>query len=125
VEKAKRWFNRAVTFAPDVGDIWAWFYRFLLEHGTESDREEIKRKCAQANPTHGEYWRYISRSRENQKKSTEERLELTSSLLQSPGAFDPGPYSPHNAKKVENGEVRKMHEEKIKVENGGDRNEFK
>jgi len=27
VDKARNWFNRAVTLAPDVGEFWAQFYR--------------------------------------------------------------------------------------------------
>lgn len=30
VDKARNWFNRAVTLAPDVGDFWAQFYRCSL-----------------------------------------------------------------------------------------------
>ena len=31
VKKARNWFNRAVTVEPDLGDTWAWFYKFELE----------------------------------------------------------------------------------------------
>lgn len=34
VEKARSWFNRAVTLNPDVGDHWAHFYKFECQFGT-------------------------------------------------------------------------------------------
>mmetsp|Transcript_35641 Transcript_35641/g.55625 ORF Transcript_35641/g.55625 Transcript_35641/m.55625 type:complete len:924 (-) Transcript_35641:135-2906(-) len=94
IEKSKRWFGRAVAFAPDIGDIWAWHYRFMLEHGTEAEQNEVVRKCTDAAPTRGEYWRYLSRQAEHQKKGVKEMLELIVSRLGSPGSMDQGPYIP-------------------------------
>jgi pre-mRNA-processing factor 6 len=34
VEKARSWFNRAVTLNPDIGDHWAHFYKFECQFGT-------------------------------------------------------------------------------------------
>jgi len=33
--KAREWFLRTVKIDPDLGDAWAYFYRFELTHGTE------------------------------------------------------------------------------------------
>ena len=33
--KAREWFQRAVKIDPDLGDTWAHFYKFELQHGTE------------------------------------------------------------------------------------------
>lgn len=33
--KAREWFQRAVKIEPDLGDTWAYFYKFELQHGTE------------------------------------------------------------------------------------------
>ena len=35
VNKAREWFNRAAKLDPDLGDTWAYFYKFELQHGTE------------------------------------------------------------------------------------------
>jgi len=32
VDKARSWLNRAVTLAPDIGDFWALYYKFELQH---------------------------------------------------------------------------------------------
>ena len=35
MSKAREWFQRAVKIEPDLGDTWANFYKFELQHGTE------------------------------------------------------------------------------------------
>ena len=35
INKAREWFQRAVKIDPDLGDAWAFYYKFELEHGTE------------------------------------------------------------------------------------------
>ena len=35
LSKAREWFQRAVKIEPDLGDLWAYFYRFELQNGTE------------------------------------------------------------------------------------------
>lgn len=35
LKKAREWFQRAVKIDPDLGDTWAYFYKFELIHGTE------------------------------------------------------------------------------------------
>lgn len=94
IDKAKRWFQRAVAIAPENGDLWAWNYKFLLEHGSDEEKEELKKKCAAANPRHGEYFRFIARKVENQKKPVHELLQMTVSMLGLPGHMDAGPYQP-------------------------------
>jgi pre-mRNA-processing factor 6 len=34
LDKARSWFERAANANPDLGDSWAWWYKFELEHGT-------------------------------------------------------------------------------------------
>ena len=40
-EKARSWCNRAVTLDPDLGDAWANYYAFELQHGTEEQQKEV------------------------------------------------------------------------------------
>lgn len=35
ITKAREWFQRTVKIEPDLGDAWALFYKFELQHGTE------------------------------------------------------------------------------------------
>ena len=35
INKTKDWLNRTVKIDPDLGDAWAYFYRFELQHGSE------------------------------------------------------------------------------------------
>jgi pre-mRNA-processing factor 6 len=35
LEKAMTWFEKAIVSDSDHGDGWAWYYKFLLQHGTE------------------------------------------------------------------------------------------
>jgi pre-mRNA-processing factor 6 len=35
LNKCREWFNRALKIEPDLGDTWAYFYKFELIHGTE------------------------------------------------------------------------------------------
>lgn len=35
LEKAVRWFEKAIFLDSDLGDTWAWYYKFLIQHGTE------------------------------------------------------------------------------------------
>ena len=34
VGKARQWFARTLKVEPDLGDAWAYFYKFELNHGT-------------------------------------------------------------------------------------------
>ena len=35
LDKAMSWFEKAIVLDSDLGDTWAWYYKFLLQHGTE------------------------------------------------------------------------------------------
>lgn len=35
LEKASSWFEKAILLDSDLGDTWGWYYRFLLQHGTD------------------------------------------------------------------------------------------
>jgi len=38
ITKAREWFHRTVKIDSDLGDAWAFFYKFELQHGTEVRR---------------------------------------------------------------------------------------
>ncbi|PWA91115.1 hypothetical protein CTI12_AA093040 [Artemisia annua] len=75
IDKARRWLNRAVTLAPDVGDFWGLLYKFELQYGTEEQQKEVLRKCIAAEPKHGEKWQPISKAVENSHQPVEAILK--------------------------------------------------
>ncbi|KAI1773576.1 pre-mRNA splicing factor [Hypoxylon cercidicola] len=81
LEKAQNWFEKALVRDSDLGDSWAWYYKFLLEHGTEEKREEVISKCIGVEPRHGEVWQSVAKNPKNAKKSVEEVLKLVTAEL--------------------------------------------
>ncbi|XP_046863113.1 pre-mRNA-processing factor 6-like [Xenia sp. Carnegie-2017] len=75
VTKAREWFNRAVKLDPDLGDIWAYFYKFEQQHGTENQQENVLKRCEIAEPHHGETWCTISKAVRNWRKKTKDILQ--------------------------------------------------
>lgn len=74
IDKARNWFNRAVALNADLGDTWAHFYRFEMQHGTEEQRKEVVTRCVTAEPRHGELWTRVSKAPGNSRLSTEQVL---------------------------------------------------
>ncbi|KAK3931821.1 Pre-mRNA-processing factor 6 [Frankliniella fusca] len=73
-QKCRDWFNRTVKIEPDLGDAWAYFYKFELLNGTEETQEEVRKRCIAAEPHHGEAWCAVSKDIKNWRMSTEEVL---------------------------------------------------
>lgn len=75
-EKARKWFDRAIVLNPDIGDIWARFYLFELQAGTQEQQEKVKAACIAAEPKHGEIWASVMKNMKNRGKSVAQGLEL-------------------------------------------------
>ncbi|XP_010522629.1 PREDICTED: protein STABILIZED1 [Tarenaya hassleriana] len=71
VDKARSWLKRAVTLAPDVGDFWALYYKFELQHGSDENQKEVLANCAVAEPKYGEKWQPIAKAVENAHQTVE------------------------------------------------------
>ncbi|PGH00799.1 pre-mRNA-processing factor 6 [Blastomyces parvus] len=82
LDKAMTWFEKAIVSNSDLGDVWAWYYKFLLQHGTDEKREDVISKCISNEPKHGEVWQSIAKDPANAHKSTEEILKLTAARLE-------------------------------------------
>ncbi|EGP86941.1 unnamed protein product [Zymoseptoria tritici ST99CH_3D1] len=82
LDKADSWFQKAVLLDPDYGDTWAWWYKFLLQHGTDEKRAEVVEKCVQNEPKHGEYWQGVRKAPENAGKGIEEVLKIVARGLE-------------------------------------------
>jgi pre-mRNA-processing factor 6 len=81
LEKAQAWFEKALVLDPDVGDSWAWYYKFLLQHGTEEKRAEVAAKCALNDPRHGEAWAPVAKDPRNRRMGPEEVLKAVAATL--------------------------------------------
>ncbi|EEH11379.1 pre-mRNA-splicing factor [Histoplasma capsulatum G186AR] len=82
LDKAMTWFEKAIVSNSDLGDVWAWYYKFLLQHGTDEKREDVISKCISSEPRHGEVWQSVAKDPANAQKSTEEILKLTAARLE-------------------------------------------
>ncbi|KAL1596258.1 U4/U6 x U5 tri-snRNP complex subunit Prp1 [Nothophoma quercina] len=76
LDKAATWFTKAVVLDPDYGDGWVWYYKFLLQHGTEEKQQEVLSKAAMAEPKHGEIWQSVNKDPRNARLGVEEVLKL-------------------------------------------------
>ncbi|MBN3292960.1 PRP6 factor, partial [Polypterus senegalus] len=83
ITKAREWFLRTVKIDPDLGDAWAFFYKFELQHGTEEQQEEVKKRCENAEPRHGELWCAESKHVLNWQKKIGELLLIVASKLRN------------------------------------------
>ncbi|KAF4262811.1 hypothetical protein KXX16_001553 [Aspergillus fumigatus] len=81
LEKAMTWFEKAIVSDSDHGDGWAWYYKFLLQHGTEEKRADVVAKCVSTEPKHGEVWQSVAKDPANARKSTEEILKIVANRL--------------------------------------------
>ncbi|PRW56239.1 STABILIZED1 [Chlorella sorokiniana] len=61
VDKARSWFNRAVTLNPDVGDTWAAWWRFEGQHSGPEQQEAVLKRCLAAEPRYGERWQRVAK----------------------------------------------------------------
>ncbi|KAJ9667764.1 U4/U6 x U5 tri-snRNP complex subunit Prp1 [Coniosporium apollinis] len=82
LEKAMSWFEKAILLDADLGDTWAWYYKFLLQHGTDEKREEVVSKCVLAEPRHGEVWQAVAKDPKNAGKGREEILKMVVQRLE-------------------------------------------
>jgi len=65
VDKARAWFNRAVLLAPEVGDYWAQYYKFEVQHGTPESAADVMRRAKEKEPHQGERWTRVSKDVRN------------------------------------------------------------
>merc|ERR1712000_561554 len=76
LDKAQSWFEKALVLDSDNGDGWAWYYKFLTQHGTEEKKADVVTKCVLNEPRHGEVWQTVAKHPTNARKGVEEILKL-------------------------------------------------
>lgn len=82
LEKAQNWFEKAIVLDSDLGDTWAWYYKFLLMHGTDEKRADVVAKCILSEPRHGEIWQAVAKDPKNAGKNLEEILKIVVTKLE-------------------------------------------
>jgi pre-mRNA-processing factor 6 len=102
LEKAQNWFEKAILLDSDLGDTWAWYYKFLLQHGTEvsctttrdkfrefeanmhlqEKRADVIAKCILSEPRHGEIWQSVAKDPKNATLGTEQILKIVVGKLE-------------------------------------------
>lgn len=82
LEKAQNWFEKAIVLDSDLGDTWAWYYKFLLQHGTDEKRADVVSKCILSEPRHGETWQSVAKDPKNAGKNLEEILKIVVGKLE-------------------------------------------
>jgi len=83
INKARDWLHRTVKIDPDFGDAWAYFYKFELQYGNETNQKAIMEKCVKAEPRHGELWTVVAKATKNWRRKTSEILPLVAKTLKS------------------------------------------
>ncbi|EGW10560.1 Pre-mRNA-processing factor 6 [Cricetulus griseus] len=83
ITKAREWFHRTVKIDSDLGDAWAFFYKFELQHGTEEQQEEVRKRCENAEPRHGELWCAVSKDITNWQRKIGEILVLVAAHIKN------------------------------------------
>ncbi|KAL2289924.1 hypothetical protein FJTKL_01203 [Diaporthe vaccinii] len=81
LDRAQSWFEKAIVLDGDVGDSWAWYYKFLLQHGTEEKRGEVISKCVASDPRHGECWQPVAKDPRNARAGVEQILKLVTAVM--------------------------------------------
>ena len=87
-EKARSWCNRAVTIDADLGDAWANYYAFELQHGTPEQQAEVLRRAVAADPHHGDEWTKVSKQVGNHSLKIQQILERVAHNM-TPGRYAP------------------------------------
>ncbi|KAF2147504.1 uncharacterized protein K452DRAFT_354874 [Aplosporella prunicola CBS 121167] len=82
LDKAVAWFEKAIVLDADLGDTWAWYYKFLCQHGTDEKREDVVSKCVLSEPRHGEVWQAVAKDPKNVGKGVEEVLKLVAAKME-------------------------------------------
>uniref|UniRef100_A0A0R3TFS8 Pre-mRNA-processing factor 6 n=1 Tax=Rodentolepis nana TaxID=102285 RepID=A0A0R3TFS8_RODNA len=84
ISKARIWFMRTVKLESDLGDAWAYFYKFEKLHGTELQQKEVLSQCVAAEPRYGEAWCRVSKDVRNWRLRSADLLPMVADSLPIP-----------------------------------------
>ncbi|RKP34322.1 hypothetical protein BJ085DRAFT_36399 [Dimargaris cristalligena] len=80
-DKARVWFQRAAQLNGDIGDTWAWWYKFESEQGTPDNADQVRVACAKAEPHHGDHWQPVAKDIANFGKPVSDILQMVADTL--------------------------------------------
>lgn len=84
IAKAREWFNRALKINKDNGDVWAYYNKFEIVHGTPDQQKQVVELCKLAEPRHGELWQSVAKDIKNWRMKTEDVLNTVTKLVEIP-----------------------------------------
>jgi len=84
VQKCREWLTRTVKLEPDLGDAWIHFYKFEQLYGTAEQQNDIKQRCINAEPRHGELWCKYAKDIKHWRQKTEFFLLMAAKDLEPP-----------------------------------------
>eukprot|EP00891_Asterochloris_glomerata_P002445 jgi/Astpho2/2445/fgenesh1_pg.00044_%23_65_t len=76
VDKARSWFQRAVTLGRDIGDVWAQYLKFETQLGKPETAAAIVEECKKAEPKYGERWQRVAKHPANAHQPIDKILRL-------------------------------------------------
>ena len=82
--QCRDWLTRTVKLEPDLGDAWIYFYKFEQLFGTPDQQNEIKQRCINVEPRHGELWCKYAKDIKHWRQKTEFFLMLAAKDLEPP-----------------------------------------
>ncbi len=82
LEKAVTWFEKAILLDADLGDTWAWYVKFLNQHGEEAKIKDAVAKAVGNEPRHGEIWQRVAKDPKNAGVGVEGVLKKVVGLLE-------------------------------------------
>ena len=93
MDKARKWFEQALTISPRLGDAWAYYYVFELRQQVtlpnkqtgvgEANKatEDIIKRCVTSDPNRGELWCAVT------KTTSLRRADISTKLKKSGGTI--------------------------------------
>ena len=83
VAKAREWFERGVKVGGGYGDVWVWWYRMEMDAagGGGETAAEVKRRCVERDPSHGERWTRVSKDDRYVSAKAGEVLQVAARLI--------------------------------------------
>ncbi|XP_045477612.1 pre-mRNA-processing factor 6 [Harmonia axyridis] len=84
IGKCREWFQRTLKIESDLGDAWAYWYRFEQLHGTKEQQQDVKQRCLATEPHHGELWCKISKDIKNVRLNNEQLLDAVAKAVPIP-----------------------------------------
>eukprot|EP01101_Sappina_pedata_P013082 TRINITY_DN9386_c0_g1_i1.p1 TRINITY_DN9386_c0_g1~~TRINITY_DN9386_c0_g1_i1.p1 ORF type:complete len:959 (+),score=296.49 TRINITY_DN9386_c0_g1_i1:363-2879(+) len=80
-DKARSWFERAVTIDSDLGDAWALYYKFERNPCKAAHQQRLIKNCPEAAPRNGEVWNYVAKMKENYKRPPSEIMKKVAAVI--------------------------------------------